>query len=72
MPPHADCPKTYAPRRYVLCSAEKASLHPETKGVLSLLFPSTWITHTVIISAFFVVAMAVNVSVIFRFLLGCM
>jgi len=40
----------------------------ETKGVteLSLLFGATWITNTVVISAFFVMAMAANVAVMFR------
>jgi SAM-dependent methyltransferase len=40
----------------------------ETKGVteLSLLFGATWITNTVVISAFIVMAMAANVVIMFR------
>ncbi len=40
----------------------------ETKGVteLSLLFGATWITNTVVISAFILMAMAANVVIIFR------
>ncbi|MGA8761630.1 MAG: hypothetical protein WB562_01970 [Candidatus Sulfotelmatobacter sp.] len=39
----------------------------ETKGVteLSLLFGATWITNTVVISSFFVMAMAANLTVMF-------
>ncbi len=40
----------------------------ETKGVteLSLLFGATWITNTVVISAFIAMAMAANMTIMFR------